>query len=69
MNRNETRARHKPFGGPPITKEKNLTAQGLPSGRIKLLLPEYLREVPEPNGLGARWDRGRVPVVSALHGL
>jgi len=27
MNRNETKERHKPFGGPTKTKEKNLTAQ------------------------------------------
>jgi len=26
MNRNETKERHKPFGGPPKTKEKNLAA-------------------------------------------
>ena len=64
MNRNETRARHKPFGGLPSTKENNHTAQGRGSGRIKLLLPEYLKEFPEPIGIRARWDRGRVPIVS-----
>jgi len=60
MSRHETRARHKPSGGLPKTKENNVTAQGRQSGRIKLPLPEYLREFPEPNGLEARWDRGRV---------
>ena len=60
MSRNETRARHKPSGGLPKTKKNNVTAQGRRSGRIKLPLPEYLREFPERNCLGARWDRGRV---------
>jgi len=58
--RNETNESHKPFGGSPSPKEKNLTAQGQWSGRIKLMWPEYLREFPKPNGLRARWDRDRV---------
>jgi len=60
MDRNETKARDKPFGGPLSTKDKNLTAQGRRSGRIKLLLLECLREFPEPNGLEAKRDRGGV---------
>jgi len=69
MNRNETRERHTPFGWLPKTKEKNLTAHGRRSGWIKPLLPENLMEFPEPNGLGARWDRGGVLVVSARRGM
>jgi len=36
--RNETRERHKPFGGLPKTKEKNLMAQGRRSREDKLLV-------------------------------
>jgi len=36
-------------------------AQGRQSGRIKLLLPEFLRQFPESMSLGARRDMGRLP--------
>jgi len=45
----------------PQNKRKDLTAQGRRSGKDKTTVACCLGEFPEPNGLGARWDTGRLP--------